>query len=399
MENHFFTTGEFAKKANTSVRTIRYYDKQGLLKPSHVSDNGYRLYTDADFAKLQKIMTLKYLGFSLEEIGELTLRDQNRDYVRDSLNLQLKLVQNRIENLELVRESLEESARLLETDNHVDWDRMLQLIHMVNMEHTLADQYRNGENVDIRIRLHRTYSTNPVPWFAWIYDQLNLQKGMQVLEIGCGNGELWCNATDHLIPGRDFHLTLTDSSYGMIAAVRDRLQSEDICYQVCDCEQEDLPAAAGSLDRVIANHLLFYIRDRERLYGKVAGALRQDGIFVCSTYGQNHMKEMTDLVHSFDERISLSAISLYEVFGLENGEKELSHYFGEVTRVDYCDTLKVSDADPLVDYILSCHGNQHEFLKDRMEEFRRFVSDHLAECPDHTMTITKQAGIFLCRKK
>ena len=52
----YYTSGEFAKKANVTLRTIRYYDRQGILKPSKVADNGYRLYTDADFAKLQKIL-------------------------------------------------------------------------------------------------------------------------------------------------------------------------------------------------------------------------------------------------------------------------------------------------------------------------------------------------------
>ena len=54
MEGVIYTTGEFARKAGVSVRTIRYYDKQGILKPSHVSESGYRLYTDGDFGKLQR---------------------------------------------------------------------------------------------------------------------------------------------------------------------------------------------------------------------------------------------------------------------------------------------------------------------------------------------------------
>ena len=70
----YYTSGEFAKKANVTLRTIRYYDRQGILKPSKVADNGYRLYTDADFAKLQKILSLKYLGFSLEEIMTMKIR-------------------------------------------------------------------------------------------------------------------------------------------------------------------------------------------------------------------------------------------------------------------------------------------------------------------------------------
>ena len=75
----YYTSGEFAKKANVTLRTIRYYDRQGILKPSKVADNGYRLYTDADFAKLQKILSLKYLGFSLEEIMTMTINDEDQD--------------------------------------------------------------------------------------------------------------------------------------------------------------------------------------------------------------------------------------------------------------------------------------------------------------------------------
>lgn len=53
----YYRTGEFAKMANLSIRTIRYYDQIGLLKPSQIADNGYRLYTDKDFIKLQKIIS------------------------------------------------------------------------------------------------------------------------------------------------------------------------------------------------------------------------------------------------------------------------------------------------------------------------------------------------------
>lgn len=64
----YYKTGEFARMANVSIRTIRYYDNQGLLKPTYINDKGYRFYTDKDFVKLQQILSLKYLGFSLDEI-------------------------------------------------------------------------------------------------------------------------------------------------------------------------------------------------------------------------------------------------------------------------------------------------------------------------------------------
>ena len=53
MTKGYYTSGEFARKARVTVRTIRFYDKQGILKPSRVSEAGYRLYTDEDFGRLQ----------------------------------------------------------------------------------------------------------------------------------------------------------------------------------------------------------------------------------------------------------------------------------------------------------------------------------------------------------
>ena len=75
---NYYKTGEFAKKASISIRTVRYYDKKGLLKPSLIDTNGYRLYTDKDFEKLQKILSLKYLGFSLDDIFAMTARNNGK---------------------------------------------------------------------------------------------------------------------------------------------------------------------------------------------------------------------------------------------------------------------------------------------------------------------------------
>lgn len=59
----YYSSGEFARMAGVTLRTIRYYDKQDILKPSFISEAGARFYTDKDFARLQQILLLKYLGF------------------------------------------------------------------------------------------------------------------------------------------------------------------------------------------------------------------------------------------------------------------------------------------------------------------------------------------------
>ena len=58
----------------------------------------------------------------------------------------------------------------------------------------------------------------------------------------------------------------------------------------------------------------------------------------------------------------------------------------------YPDALIVDEAQPLVDYIMSCHGNQSEIIGPRLIEFKEFIQKQL---PLH---ITKEAGVFICKK-
>src|SRR2546427_12173407 len=60
--------GELAKRTGLTIRTLHHYDEIGLLKPSLHSESGHRLYTAGDVARLQQIVSLRQLGFSLEEV-------------------------------------------------------------------------------------------------------------------------------------------------------------------------------------------------------------------------------------------------------------------------------------------------------------------------------------------
>ena len=72
----YYSSGEFAKKSNVSVRTIRYYDQQNILKPSLLTDEGVRFYTDSDFTRLQQILLLKYLVKLLKKQKTLLKREK-----------------------------------------------------------------------------------------------------------------------------------------------------------------------------------------------------------------------------------------------------------------------------------------------------------------------------------
>lgn len=90
----YYTSGEFAEKAHASIRTIRYYDQKNLLKPAARTKSGARRYTDQDFAKLQQILLLKYLGFSLNEIREMTIGAGDAQFLLGSLQIQKRLAED-----------------------------------------------------------------------------------------------------------------------------------------------------------------------------------------------------------------------------------------------------------------------------------------------------------------
>ena len=383
MTINYYKTGQFAKLANVSERTIRYYDKIGLLKPSFVMENGYRQYSDLDLLKLQKILSLKHLGFSIEEIFPMVMDNTN---LKESFDLQIDLIENKISHLQSLKDALKRASQTLD----LSWNMILSLVQLSNEETNIIEQYKNAKNLNDRISLHEKYSTNKQGWFNWLFNQIDFSKVNRLLELGCGNGKLW---QENRIDLRNREIFLSDISEGMVEEVRNKLGSDFNCI-VADAEK--IPFKDKYFDTIIANHVLFYLNDLNLGLKEISRVLRPNGILYCSTYGKNHMKEITEIVQSFDSRINLSNYSLYDIFGLENGETILSKYFSNIQRMDYRDSLEITESKPLIDYIMSCHGNQNEILGPRLNEFKEYIEELLKN--NGKIVVTKQAGLLKCYK-
>lgn len=92
-----YTTGELAKECNVSVRTVQYYDNKDLLKPTSLSENGRRLYSDEDLKKLRQICLLKSLGLSLSAIKGVLNSDDPGKILQLLLQEQSKEIEHSIE--------------------------------------------------------------------------------------------------------------------------------------------------------------------------------------------------------------------------------------------------------------------------------------------------------------
>jgi DNA-binding transcriptional MerR regulator len=83
-----FRIGDFSRIARVSARLLRFYDEIGLLKPAHAdAQTGYRHYTVAQLAQLNRITVLKDLGFSLEQIGDILKSQLDAQELRRMLQL------------------------------------------------------------------------------------------------------------------------------------------------------------------------------------------------------------------------------------------------------------------------------------------------------------------------
>ena len=113
--SHILQIGKVARETGLSVDTIRFYEKEGLLREPPRSEGGFRLYTARDIEHLQFIRNAQELGFSLAEIRELLLVQDERTeactHVRDLITKRLGTVRGKIEDLKRLERHLKQALQ------------------------------------------------------------------------------------------------------------------------------------------------------------------------------------------------------------------------------------------------------------------------------------------------
>lgn len=391
-----YTAGIFAKKAGITLKTIHHYHKEGLLCPSGYNEAGYRLYSDEDFQKLQKILTLKFIGFSLEEIKELIKSDYLKNNVRESLNMQMDIIDEKINHLVLVKKAINEAELMMDNESSIDWTKFTNIIKIINTEKIWLNQYKNSANLSARISLHDLFSTNKYGWHKWFYDQLGLCEDMTVLELGCGNASLWLRNIDK-IP-KNCKITLTDISEGMLDDARKNLGDYSKNFNFNRVDAQNIPYEDSSFDVVIADHIFYHISDKQKALSEIKRVLKPKGCLYLSTIGKNHLIELRELLKEFKSNIVIAQSDFAEDFGLENGEAQISKYFDTTELLRYEDSLIVSEIEPIINYLYSTTGNSKEILVgENLKSFKSFVESKMKVTGD--IFITKDTGVFKAYSK
>ncbi len=270
--------------------------------------------------------------------------------------------------------------------------------HISDPAYLQTTQYKTSANLSARIELHRRFRTNPYGWHKWVFDQLNLQPGIQALEVGGGPGELWRENAARL--PANMAVCVSDFSPGMAAEARGALGA-DARFTFVSADVQAIPFPTDTFDIVLANHMLYHVADIARGVRELARVLKPGGRVSAATNGLNHMLELHELVAEFDpENASTMTTNLFaRRFGLENAPEILGRALARVETRNYDDALWVTDPQALTDYVWSLSGSGRFGNLDgtRAEAFTTFVRAKIETAGG--VRIRKEASLALGYKE
>jgi MerR family transcriptional regulator, thiopeptide resistance regulator len=134
--------GELARRTGLTIRTLHHYDEVGLLKPSEHTEAGYRLYTARDVARLQQVLSLRQLGFSLEEVRDCL--DRPGFSPLECIRLHIGRLREQVEMQRELCEKLEAIAAHFRAAEEVSADEFLRVIERM----TMIESYYTPEQLE-----------------------------------------------------------------------------------------------------------------------------------------------------------------------------------------------------------------------------------------------------------
>jgi SAM-dependent methyltransferase len=258
-----------------------------------------------------------------------------------------------------------------------------------------SKQYRDAGNLNARAAIHQNFSTNPQGWFNWLFQQADIQPGERLLEVGGGPGYLWQQYLAELPAG--CRLVLSDFSPGMVSEARQALAgaSTSVHFAVLDAQQ--IPFPSESFERVMANYMLYHVPDRPRAIAEIWRVLRPGGVLLAATNGPAHLREILNFMRRAINEPPEGPAPWGTTFDLENGAAQLSAFFPRVELRRYPDSLRVTQVQPILDYLYSMwEASEKGFDENAVAELRHDLEEQIHR--EGAVAITKESGLFIAHK-
>lgn len=253
-------------------------------------------------------------------------------------------------------------------------------------------QYRTPANLNARIKLHEKYSVNPQGFHEWVFLQMDIRKNMKILECGCGPGMLWRKNRMRIPKG--CKIVLLDMSKGMLQEAESNIgeiEGTEFSYKQGDIQK--FPFGEEVFDLVIANHMLYHVPDINNAIEETRRVLKHGGYFYASTFGHDHLKELDLLTRQY---VVLDNERKSDRFTLENGLDFIAEVYQNVKTVRHEDALIITQAQDLIEYILSGSKAQEQLTGEKKQIFENKIKQFMEKTKE--FRVRKDAGVFIANK-
>jgi len=251
------------------------------------------------------------------------------------------------------------------------------------VHHDLTAQYKNDENLRVRIETHQRYTVGP-PLEPAVDAAISLQPDESLLDVGTGPGDFLKRLR---MSGHRGRLVGIDASAGMVAKAR--AATDDVEFLQGDAQL--LPFPDQSFDVVTARHMLYHVADIPLALGEARRVLRPKGRFLAVTNIRENMGdyrkalgEAADKLKGEIADVLRIVVPASDVFNEQNGPSLIRETFGNV-RVAFMEAaLRFESADPPLRYFDSCRTmkrfSEEEWARAR-EEFAKIISHRVSAGP------------------
>lgn len=260
-----------------------------------------------------------------------------------------------------------------------------------NAQAFVRSQYRSKDNLEVRIQTHRLYSEINIDFAAWVLDAINWRGDEFVLDVGCGAG-FYVRAARQ----RTSRYIAGDLSYGMLSSL------EEFGTPRINLDAVALPLHRGSIDVILANHMLYHVPDIDRALEEFRRVLQPQGKLIATTNSARNMGELESLQRDVLTQLGVDAgnkVGVNLTFTMENGAVFLGRHFRHVERRTLYDALVFPQAQPVIDYLASSFDRYQGVLPANItwqhieDTLRRLLDQKIQRYGE--FRVNKLSGVFV----
>ena len=387
------TSGEIAKKVGISQKAVRLYDEKGLLKPSDYSEGNYRLYDKEAILILEKIIALKQVGFTLEEIYENLILGKNMD-ITESLNQQLELMEKKKQELEKTIACIK--TMLIRTNGQPNWNDVADVARSIQKDQEADENHMNALK-------HTAIDRD---WYEVIFESLDIKSDMKILDLGCGFGKLWRNNWQ-LIPKNvqieavDLKGSWAENFEEFVAEYKKELtENSAIKFFWGDVENGDVwkKLPQQQYDYVIAHYLIDFVENLDGFISRVANVLKEGGVF--SVNGPAVSKEHLVWKKIFEE-LNLKTNFIKEILQAEKMQTEqfaelMQTYYKGVSMVELDNGMRYDDSEMVLEMLYHRYPQNRKYIEENEHILKSYFDKVLEE--EGTIFIDNTSIFWHCIK-